>query len=304
MPASFTINSSGEIKVKSGVTLDYETKSSYSFTAQVHDGDPDSTIDDTITVTVEVTNVEEPPGAPTGVTVATTAENTLDVSWTAPADTGAVALTHYDLRYYQGTADPSDETDWIDVDLSDFGTITSLQIPGLTAGAAYRVQVRAVGDGAGDWSSSVSGSVWPAVLCANQGTVMLRADDITLTATDSEIAVTAKSVLADNNTFYLCKAGSSTVASTSTAKMSLTHTFTGLDEGTVYWVQVHSSSHNKVTPWVRIQTKSVGADADECGCVRGTICRKFPDMWFSTRTSTHSPGTGRRRVHIDVSRQL
>ena len=41
--------------------LDYETKSSYSFTVSVHDGDgdADSTIDDTIAVTIQVTDVDE-----------------------------------------------------------------------------------------------------------------------------------------------------------------------------------------------------------------------------------------------------
>ena len=67
---SFTIDSAdGTIKVKSGVTLDYETQSSYTVTARVTDGkDSDgnveqtATIDDTITVTITVTDADEAMG--------------------------------------------------------------------------------------------------------------------------------------------------------------------------------------------------------------------------------------------------
>ncbi|MCY4376748.1 MAG: cadherin repeat domain-containing protein [Spirochaetaceae bacterium] len=74
---SFTIDdAAGSITVASGITLDYGTQASYTVTARVTDGeDADrteettATIDDTITVTITVTDVAEPPGAPTGVTV-------------------------------------------------------------------------------------------------------------------------------------------------------------------------------------------------------------------------------------------
>lgn len=69
--ASFEIDSSGQIKAKSGVmhSFDFEsTKKSYSITVQVSDGkdaasdteDP-AGIDDTIAVTINLTNVNEPP---------------------------------------------------------------------------------------------------------------------------------------------------------------------------------------------------------------------------------------------------
>ena len=49
--------------------LDYETKSSYSVTVSVSDskdagGNADTAADDTITVTITVSNVEEPPEFP------------------------------------------------------------------------------------------------------------------------------------------------------------------------------------------------------------------------------------------------
>ncbi|MYB21710.1 MAG: hypothetical protein F4Y29_04160 [Chloroflexi bacterium] len=63
--ASFTITGSGQIRVGSGATLDFETKSSYRVTVEVHDGKDgagatSTAIDDTQNVTITVANVEEP----------------------------------------------------------------------------------------------------------------------------------------------------------------------------------------------------------------------------------------------------
>ena len=79
--ASFDIDaSSGQLKTKDA--LDYETKSSYTITVSVSDGknlenSADDEIDDTITITIDVTDVNEPPQfaaeAPVELTVA---ENT------------------------------------------------------------------------------------------------------------------------------------------------------------------------------------------------------------------------------------
>ena len=61
---SFTIvEASGQIKTKSGVTYNYEaTKNSYTVTVNVHDGmgSPNTAIDDSIAVTINLTNVDEP----------------------------------------------------------------------------------------------------------------------------------------------------------------------------------------------------------------------------------------------------
>ena len=59
----------GQITVKSGKIPDYEAKTSYSLIVEVSDrkdtdDNADTKIDDTITVTINVTNVNEPPAAP------------------------------------------------------------------------------------------------------------------------------------------------------------------------------------------------------------------------------------------------
>ena len=79
--------------MKDGTAPDREAKASYEFTAEVTDGedadgaaDDDRAADATIAVTVEVDNVEAPPGAPTGLATESASETTLTFAWTAPAD--------------------------------------------------------------------------------------------------------------------------------------------------------------------------------------------------------------------------
>jgi len=67
------------------------------------------------------------------------------------------AITDYDLRYHEGSADPTNEEDWIEDDettgLPDAST--SATNSGLNASTAYRVQVRTQSRGApGSWSAS------------------------------------------------------------------------------------------------------------------------------------------------------
>ena len=104
---------------------------------------------------LEVRTVEEPPGAPTGVTVSAATATSLAVSWTAPVDAGAAAIAGYEVRWYAGEADPAEESAWTQV--GDVGTETSATIAELAADTAYRVQVRARGEGAGPWSASGAG---------------------------------------------------------------------------------------------------------------------------------------------------
>ena len=151
----FTIDSaSGQIKVKSA--LDYEGDASYSVTVQVTDnkkadGTADTKIDDTITVTVNVLDVNEPPTAPDGPTVSQNADsptNSLDVSWTAPDMTGKPAIDDYDLQYKK-----KGESDWTAYAFS--GVSTSTTITGLDKGSEYYVQVKAKNhEGESGWSTT------------------------------------------------------------------------------------------------------------------------------------------------------
>ncbi|MDE2883672.1 MAG: fibronectin type III domain-containing protein, partial [Chloroflexota bacterium] len=149
--ASFDIvSSTGQIQTKTGVTYDFEAKSSYSVTVTASDG----TATATATVTINVNDVEEPPSAPAAPTVSAVSGSTtsLSVSWTAPTNTGKPAIASYDLQYRQ-----SGVTAWTDGPQDQTGT--SATISSLTASTTYEVQVRATNDeGDSPWSSSGSGT--------------------------------------------------------------------------------------------------------------------------------------------------
>ena len=149
--ASFAIvSTTGQIQTKAGVTYDYEAKLSYSVTVKASDG----TASDTIAVTINLTDVDEPPLTPAAPVVSSVSNSTtsLSVSWTAPSNTGRPPITSYDLQYREGTSGgwtngPQDMTG------------TSAPIIGLTANTSYQVHVRATNaEGDSDWSEPGTGN--------------------------------------------------------------------------------------------------------------------------------------------------
>ena len=97
--ASFTFDASNrQIKTKSAV--DHEAKSSYEVTIKASDG----AASDTVSVTINVTDVAEPPSAPSAPTVSGASTTSLSVSWSAPLNTGKPAITSYDLQYRAGSS--------------------------------------------------------------------------------------------------------------------------------------------------------------------------------------------------------
>ncbi len=140
------------------------SSNTYKVKIQVRDsrnaaGTTDTDWDDAITLTVNVTDADEPPGAPTGVEVTSTA-NGLDVTWTAPVMTGKPPLTGYDVesRLRSSAADAPTEVwgDWTDA--SHSGTTASASLDELTPGATYQVRVRGVNaEGDGEWAGPENG---------------------------------------------------------------------------------------------------------------------------------------------------
>ena len=141
---AFTIDSStGQIKTKTGVSYNYETKASYAITVKADDGNGGT---DTVAVTVNLTDVDEPPSAPAAPSVTgTPGDTTLTVAWSTPANTGP-PITGYDLQLRQDTTEafadgPQDV-------VSNRATITVNAFS-----TAYQVRVRASNDeGDSDWS--------------------------------------------------------------------------------------------------------------------------------------------------------
>ena len=149
--ASFVIiPATGQIRTKSGVTYDYESRTSYTVTVTASDNI--DTAD--ATVTINVTDVAEPPAAPAAPTVrpVSGSSTSLAVSWTAPANEGKPAIDTYDLQYRAGTSGP-----WTAGPSGVTGTGSTLS--SLAAGALHQVQVRAVNaEGSSAWSTEGEGT--------------------------------------------------------------------------------------------------------------------------------------------------
>ena len=146
---SFTVVSdSGQIRTRSGVTYDHEATPSYSVTVRVSDGTASATID----VTIDVTDVDEPPRAPTLSRVTKTDGGTsVLVEWTAPPNTGRPDITGYDLRYRKQGSSGS----WTNGPQNVSGTSTTIR--NLNVDTEYEVQVRARNaEGDGPWSTEGS----------------------------------------------------------------------------------------------------------------------------------------------------
>ena len=175
--ASFDIvGTSGQLRTKSGVTYDFETKPSYTVTVEVSDG----TDTDVITVTIGLTDVG-PPAAPYAPTFGDSTSTSVVVNWLAPANTGP-AITDYDVQYREGTsggwtAHPHD------------GTGRTTTLTGLTPARSYQVQVRAIsGEGRGGWSASgtatASANNAPAFSAASYGFTLVENEDGSTNAVD------------------------------------------------------------------------------------------------------------------------
>ena len=146
--ASFEIDSgSGQLQTKAA--LDYETRSSYALTVSA--ADP-SGASDTIALTITLANVDEAPARPPAPTVTAGGATSLDISWTAPANTGP-PIAAYDLRYRAAGSGSS----WSDGPQGHTGT--SATITELRSGTSYEVQVLARNaEGDSPWSASGRGS--------------------------------------------------------------------------------------------------------------------------------------------------
>ena len=139
-----------------GYDYDHEAEPFHSVTVRVRDIIGNSAANgasDTLDVTINVTDVDEPPSAPATPAVKPTrgSGTSLDVSWEAPANAGKPAIESYDLRYRE------EGGSWEDGP-QDVTATTTAMIAGLTEGTDYEVQVRATNDeGDGPWSDSASG---------------------------------------------------------------------------------------------------------------------------------------------------
>ena len=208
--ASFDIAStSGQIRTKAGVTYNHEAKSTHTVIVKADDGNGGT---DTVTVTITVTDVNEPPGVPAVPLVTATSGSTtsLDVTWTAPANTGP-AITSYDLQYREGTSGSF-------TDGPQNVTGTSAAIASLMASTSHQVQVRATNaEGDSDWSGSGTGRTGNTAPAFSSSTAARSVAENTAAGQNVGAALTATDGDSDTLTYTLegADAASFDIASTS-----------------------------------------------------------------------------------------
>ena len=165
---SFDIDhSTGQIMTKTGVSYNYEVKTSYTVLVKVDDGDGGSAV---ASVTIALGNVNEPPSQPDAPTV-TAAEDVsstdvddsttgIKVTWDAPANMGPPITssdndTGYEVQYREGTSGSFTDVNSSDIDVEK----RSVTIVTDKAGASYQVRVQAKnGEGTSPWSRTGTGS--------------------------------------------------------------------------------------------------------------------------------------------------
>ena len=174
------------------------------------------------------------PGAPAKPTL-TAGNGELEVSWTAPSDTGGSAVTEYHLQY------SDDGVDWLLIDSGIIGT--SRTITGLTNGTTYYVRVRAV--------NAVDPGLWSLAAEAIPVTVPKTMSAPTLTVGNARLTVrwTALTAPADTGgsaitAYHLRYRKGSGLWSyiTSGIGTNTNHPITGLTNGSSYSVQVRAKN--------------------------------------------------------------
>ncbi len=135
----------GQLKTRTGVTYDFETKDRYTVRVEAQDEQGGRS---TISVSIEVTDDDnERPETPDKPTVTASTLNSLSIRWTAPANAGP-NINDYDVQYSE---DGGAFTGW-----PHTGPGTTTTITGLKANTPYQVQVLARSDeGESLWSESV-----------------------------------------------------------------------------------------------------------------------------------------------------
>ena len=145
--ASFSTFADGTSTATSATVTGLSNNTTYVFQVAAVNAAGTGTYSATVNVTTDTT-----PGAPTGLT-ATAGEQTMSLSWTAPASDGGATITDYVVQYrVTGAGSWSTFADGT-------SSSTTATVTGLTVGTSYDFQVAATNSiGTGSYSSTATGA--------------------------------------------------------------------------------------------------------------------------------------------------
>ena len=179
--------------------------------------------------TAASTTPDVAPTAPGPVT-AVAGKNSIDLSFTAPADNGGTAVTGYQVSTDGGVS-------FSPLKVDDSGSVITATVSGLTHGTDYAVQVRAV-NGAGTGAATTANVVDPTgvpsaprAVASTPGNASL-AVEFQAPADNGGLAITGYQTSIDD--------GDTWVDATVTGDDVLDTTVTGLTNGTLYTVEVRA----------------------------------------------------------------
>ena len=147
----------GQLKTLAGSNYDHEQRPTYVFQVQVRDNQGDA---DVTQVTVNVTDVAEPPSAPTPVGDGS-GDTWVKIRWVAPDNQGRPPITSYNVRHSEN-GNPPYETDRL------LASSTTHTISDLKPQTSYQVSLQAVNDeGESSWSDAITATTTERILTPN-----------------------------------------------------------------------------------------------------------------------------------------
>ena len=199
---------------------------------------------------------DRPPGAPTSAAITSSSEDGMDLSWTAPADTGIEGgsgakgtIKDYEV-YYSKTPNFAIGDTGVN---SKTETTTSFSLTSLDSGTRYYFKVTAANDsGSGNPSAEIGGYTTsrpgaPTAVAADPGTTADNEVTLTWDAPD-DTGIKDSSGAADDITGYKVYYADSTISDVAAAGVKsedsagTSKTITGLTAGTQYYFKVTAAN--------------------------------------------------------------
>jgi len=188
-------------------------------------------------------NLQDVPGAPTGVT-GLPLEEAVALTWVAPASTGSSAITDYVIQYTSNNG-----VTWTTFPHAA-STATSITVTGLVNGTGYRFRVAAVNTvGQGEYSLP-SGVITPNALppAAPTNVVAVGGEASAVVSWQAPTNI-GTAPLTDYSIQYSSNGGVTWTTFPDAVSTATSATVTGLTDGTSYIFRVAAWNKNGASPW-------------------------------------------------------